>query len=83
MPSASKYVRKNGAVEYMLSTRGMPMRIVLRRFQASSLERWNGRVIVSRLHAEERLRDLDVFDRRAGGGHRRPLVEVHERALAS
>src|SRR6188768_4553956 len=47
-PSASKYVRKNGPVLYMLSTRGMPTRMRLRFLAASSLERWKGRVIVSR-----------------------------------
>src|SRR5450432_734819 len=58
IPSASKYVRKNGPVLYMLSTRGIPTRIFLRFFAASSLERWNGRVMVSRF---TRNRDLVTF----------------------
>ena len=44
MPRASKYVRRYGAVEYMLSTRGRPMRTRRMRSAAAVPERLKGRV---------------------------------------
>src|SRR5580704_6218280 len=44
MPMASKHVRHQGAVEYRLSTRGMPIRAFFRRAQLSFDDRLKGRV---------------------------------------
>ena len=62
MPSVSKYVRQNGAVDQMFSTLGMPMRMRARFFQASGLERLNFRSTgVRRTLVSVRLTSTSIF----------------------
>ena len=78
IPRASKYVRKNGATEYMFRTRGIPILTFVR----STPERWNPRLNARRAtRKKRRLPDLDVVFARARHRHWIRVVEVLEAHL--